>query len=340
MSTLAENIGVKGEHLMSGQKTDYRSACGENDPQISRKAPISSSSLANSIGLQLIAASYPFAKTYWRQRTRFSQLHRKRAVIIYQMAKVGSSTIRLSLRAASLFLPIYFVHTLTRNGIKEMEEFYLSAGIPMIPKAGHLLVSRFLLSQLEKGLTGGRWKVITLVRDPIARNISLLFQQGPFLLSDFKLRLKEGTLDVVEVAEMFEQKYPSQVNCLDWFDRELKQTFGVDVFATEFNRTAGYQIYRNPCVDVLLLKLEQLAECAGPAFKKFLGLERFVLINTNIGLQKAYASEYKQFLDRIVLRRDYLERFYASEQIQHLYSDEEIDVFRRRWLRQSRSHSP
>lgn len=285
-----------------------------------------------SVAARLLAAIYPFAATYYALRARCSKLRAKPAVMVYQMGKVGSSTIRESLRASDLSMPVYSVHTLTPEGIAELEAFYRSAGAPMLPRGRHLLVSRLLLYQLQREPVQEKWKIVTLVRDPIARNVSLLFQQGALLLPDFEERCRNGSLNLVELSASLERDHPTQVDCLTWFDRELKRVFGVDIYASAFPRSAGYNIYRTDSVDVLLLKLEHLNACAGSAFQEFLHLDRFSLKPANIGRRKDYAEPYERFLKSVTLPEPFVERFYSSTYMRHLYSDDEIDSFRNRWL--------
>jgi hypothetical protein len=184
-------------------------------------------------------------------------------------------------------------------------------------------------------LKGKKWKIITLVRDPIARNISSFFQ----LIDDeyeFDYRKKARSMStdelVEELIQFFLERHDHDVP-LTWYDVELKPIFAIDVFATEFPKSRGYQIYHGENADVLLIRLEDLDRCAAVALKEFLGIESFKLMNTNISTDKYYADAYREFIRKVHLPPDYIDRMYTSKFVRHFYSDEEIDLFRARWCR-------
>jgi hypothetical protein len=116
-----------------------------------------------------------------------------------------------------------------------------------------------------------------------------------------------------------------------WFQRQLQPVFGIDVFATAFPKERGYAIYATKDVSLLVIKLEMLEECASQAMRDFLGIDEFLLRNSNIGEEKEYKDMYKSFLRSIALPDEYLNRMYNSEYAQHFYTDAELQHFRMRW---------
>lgn len=285
---------------------------------------------------RLLDSCYPVVEGYYRTRARHSRLREHRAVLVYQMGKVGSSTVTASLRAARLGVPVYSVHTLTDEGIATLDAFYRSTGFPYLPGGAHLLVSRFLCSQLRRGVSDGKWKVVTLVRDPVARNMSLLFQLGRRLLPDFEERCRDDALDVAQLTTRLENKYPGQVDCLSWFETELRRVFAVDVLSSPFPKDAGFRIYRGDHVDVLLLKVEYLDTCGADAMEAFLGVRGLRLVEANVSRRKHYAASYQRFLQTVRVQAGYVARLYSSAYMRHLYSEEAIAHFRNRWL----GHAP
>lgn len=273
---------------------------------------------------------YPVLSSVFRARG-LESLRTVPAVLVYQMAKVGSQTVVRSLRTSRPRPRVFHVHTLTAEGVTAMERFYRWSRVPSLPGAGHLLVSRYLREQLHRGVTPGRWKVVTMVRDPIARNISLIFQLGRRLIPDFKAQCDAGRLDPVRVFDEFEGTFPGQVDCLRWFHDELHAVFGVDPFAQPFDREAGHQTYRGPLADVLLIRTEDLDRCGEAALRSFLGLHHFRWRRTNVGAHKANGSRYTDLLARIGLPVEYVNRFYDTPEARHFYTPDELDRFRRRW---------
>jgi len=113
---------------------------------------------------------YYFAKCRIFLTFYLSNLGAKESLIIYQMGKVGSSTILKSLEALELDIPIFHIHTLTQEGFNHGEKIYRDSGNRYSPR-GTLWKSIFLRKQIDKGLNKKKYKVVTLVRDPIASGI-------------------------------------------------------------------------------------------------------------------------------------------------------------------------
>jgi hypothetical protein len=103
------------------------------------------------------------------------------------------------------------------------------------------------------------------------------------------------------------------------------------VFSSDFPKSKGYKIYEGDKVDILLIRLENLNQCAREAFKDFLNIDNFTLINTNIGSEKDYAPIYKKFRDAIALPDSYIDEMYNSKYARHFYTEAEINKFRARW---------
>lgn len=264
----------------------------------------------------------------------WESLRRQPAVLVFQMAKVGSQTVVRSIRASGPRQPVFHVHTLTDQGMAAMEGFYRWSRVPSLLWAGHLLVGRYLSRQIRRGVTPGRWKIVTLVRDPVARNLSLLFQLGHRLLPDFEEQCDAGRLDPITVFERFEADFPGQVDCMRWFRDELYPVFGVDPFAEPFDREAGHHVYRGPFADVLLIRTEDLDRGGAAALRSFLGLEQLRWKRANIGGRKANGARYARLLDRLRLPAAFVDRYYDTPEVRHFYSPEELNLLRTRWCGQ------
>lgn len=255
-------------------------------------------------------------------------------LIVYQMGKVGSTTILRSLKALNLEMPVYQVHVLTPEGIARLEQKYKQNFSQRGRIATHLAASRFLRKQIDKGSTGKRWQVVTLVREPIARNISSFFQVLDLELSAYDYQIITS-MDIDEAARelrrLFFEKLERHESPLRWFDLEMKRVFNLDVYASDFPKSKGYKIYHGEHADVLLLRLEDLNRCASQAFKEFLNIDNFTLIKANIATDKDYHATYRRLLQTISLPDSYLDKMYSSKYVKHFYSDEEIKSFRAKW---------
>ena len=197
----------------------------------------------------------------------------------------------------------------------------------------HFLRSRFLNKHLNKRSASLKnYKVVTLVRDPIATNISGFFQNADLWLPELKSTPHLSATDLKRISARFFSEYPHEVP-LKWFDMELKRVFEIDVFSEPFPKSKGYQIYAGKKADVLLLRLESLESCGREAFREFLHFEDFTLKEANTADKKAYASTYHQFSDNLTIPESYLDLMYGSKYAQHFYSSVELEAFKIKWLK-------
>lgn len=241
---------------------------------------------------------------------------------IYQMGKVGSSTIRRSLGAMEHKYAIYYPHHLTQENIDDMELAYRKSWSSSYSPR-HLWHSQYLRKRLNNHSFTCRCKVISLTRDPVARNISSFF-------NNIYLNYGMDRLNNKEVLRLFFNDFNHQTP-LVWFDRELKGVCNLDVYKTDFPKEKGYKIYQGNLVDALVIRLESLSMCVKDSFKDFLDIDDFQLVNANIGETKNYASLYREFLSSVSIPNSYLEMMYASKYARHFYSEKEIEIFKSKW---------
>jgi hypothetical protein len=273
--------------------------------------------------------SYPLAKLYYREVIRHGY-PRGEPIVIYQMGKVGSKTIEGSLRAQTRDRPIFHVHFLTQEGLRREEAFYRRHWSK--DKGGvHVWEGQYLRRRLAGKPPNDKWHVVTLVREPIGRNVSDFFQTGAreFDLDFDDASLVEDRID--ELTSLFLERFSRHDLPLTWFDDELLPALGIDVYATPFPHERGYEIYENETVRLLLIRLEDLRAQSAEAFLAFLGIRHFELLDSNTAEDKAYASVYKRFVSGVQMPPEYADRVYGSKYTGHFYTSAEIDAFRKRW---------
>jgi hypothetical protein len=237
---------------------------------------------------------------------------------------------------------------LSADGIRRMEQMYWG-NTPkllrksLLPETEHIYVSHFLHHQWNKKNSDRKWKFISLVRDPIARNVSEFFYSvdttkvEPYLPNFYEL-LESRSIHMPDLIEAFLLSFHPESEDFNlpliWFDDEFKKFLNVDVYSLEFPKTQGYQIIKNGSSDILILKLESLMDCYQQAFSEFLNLDDFRLITANVAGQKKYYPVYKGFIKEVNLPENYINKMYESKYVKHFYTQKEIEGFRMKWQRQ------
>jgi hypothetical protein len=170
-------------------------------------------------------------------------------------------------------------------------------------------------------------KVITLVRDPIANNISMFFEVFN-QYTDNQRDLASYELD--ELTELFLQRYIHS-RPLTWLDVELKRTLGIDVYHHEFPKEKGYAVIQRGVLQLLILKCEIPDSVKEQAIGGFVGIDDFKMLKSNVAADKAYAQQYERFKKTIRIPDAYIDRMYDSKFARHFYSESELSGLREKW---------
>jgi len=290
--------------------------------------------------------SYDFARARYRRRR--SAIADDRPVLVYTPGKVGSSAVAASLAAGVAPRQVAHLHYLTNERLTRDDALFRQRARTY---RGTARARRFLpyyvwlgelIQQAVLDAPGKTWDVVTMVRDPMERNVSAFFQNlettDDLWVSDLLLTQSSEQIadDLVArfLSAYVDRGHPlSDADPLTWFDDEMLLVFGIDVFGTEFEHARGYQIYRSTTARLLLIRLEDLSSVARTAFSDFLDVDAEVDPRQNSADSKSYGDVYARFKERLVVPAHYLDRLYASRYSRHFYTEQELESFRRRWAR-------
>lgn len=248
------------------------------------------------------------------------------AILVYQMGKVGSTTVYSSLNKQLLFTPVFHVHSLCDDTLKKYAKAYQAVGeIPGQIK--YLRHGDFLRKKLDRSVAI-KWKIITMVREPIIRDISIFFQQRD--------RNFPHGVDASEIIDILQKHFASFQESTDyacnWFDREIKSNFNIDIYDFSFDKQKGYHIIKEKDKEILIIRLEDLNNCFQLALREFLVLDKPIeLLSKNIAKDKQYKNQYLEVVNKIKIPKSICELIYSSKYVKHFYSDATIDDFINRW---------
>lgn len=269
------------------------------------------------------------------------------SIVVFQMGKVGSRTVQESLIYAyrKLRQPVDIYHSHILAGFDESEVIIRRERPKPEPTLAVINAGRELRQEIDSSPTR-QWKIITLVRDPIARNVGTFFQVLDEHIPNWQEKYTSERLTVGEVQRAFLNAGSIHSEPVRWFDEQLLPVFGVDVFNEPFPRETGYKIYnRNSRTPVLLIRLEDLDRQGALAMQEFLGLKNLELINTNIGEEKEYAELYRLFKQK-PLPDEYIQEMYSSKYAETFYTPTDIAGFTSKWksrttqVTNKKKHSP
>lgn len=270
-------------------------------------------------------------------------------LLVFTMGKVASTAIYNALKARLTDRSVFQLHWLTAGRLAADDAQYLAAArahrntpLERRFRPRYVWEGQYLSGRLNEATERGvRHDVVTLVRDPVARNVSAFFQ-NLLLFFNFDHERELQTRPVAEVAADMRRLYLDHYvqgqprilhdgDPLTWLDDELKAVFGIDVYSVPFPKSEGFRLYESAEARVLLLRVEDLKRSAAPAFKAFLDLDDFTLPRSNAAQDKDYAALYAAFLEGISFPADYLERMYGSKMARHFYTADELARFRAQW---------
>ena len=254
------------------------------------------------------------------RRLKLGHLNTNNPVLVYQMGKVASQSIYQSLKAIGE-VNVYHVHRLNPDHIHAVREEYLRRGKRPPNEQKGLYLYRKVIKPRKPA------KIITLVREPISRNISAFFENLD-LFSNPNSRLQEE--EITNLIDTFLREY-NHDTVLNWFDIEMKSTTGINVYQYSFPKQTGYQIIIENPYQLLILRHDLDDETKASLIGDFLGLEQFDIIRANISEDKSYAEKYAAFLERIKIPTSYARRMYNSKYTKHFFAHNEIEHLFKSW---------
>jgi FkbM family methyltransferase len=244
---------------------------------------------------------------------------KRKHILVYTMGKVGSSSIRYTLTQHYNY--VYHLHSLDRDKLQALDKKAEKRGVKNTQKNHIQTVQAVYANGLHNNSA-----IITVVREPIARNISAFFQNLHTFLPN------NESHSVNNIIEEFLSSYAHTLP-LTWFDDELKTHVGISVYSEPFPKDKGYMIIQQGNISLLVLKLEISDTVKEAALREFLDNPDIELVNTNIGAEKDYSELYAEVKKQIVFDDDYINMMYSSKFMRHFYTEQEIEKFRKKWQR-------
>jgi hypothetical protein len=249
-------------------------------------------------------------------------------ILVYQMGKVGSKTVAISLHQSDIEYNVYHLHALSlrqiENKLKAFKDTpkFIREDIEL-----YIDIRNILLKD-----TKIKWKIITLSRDIISQCISSFFEnikfRYPELCENNNYKLPYIVKELFEKC-LLNKNYIKYLQ--EWFNFEFKETTGIDIYEYPYNHEKGYTIIKKDNFEVLIMRMEDLNRSFQPAINEFLGYDNISLINKNESKNKDYAFIYKLISESLTLPREYCEDLYSCQYMKHFNRTNEIGTFINQW---------
>lgn len=261
-------------------------------------------------------------------------------VLVYCIGKVASKTIVETLYPFSQYR-VFHIQRL--NPVDQCEQHATYAGasedIRMITS-----FNEELKSFIDRCFFSHRWFVITIVRDPVAIALSAFFElwnAGMFNTyspqSAAMLRsIGDNSDALLRFAENEFSWDPIKDYITNWFDRELRVTFAIDLGQSVFDHTKKYSIINASNVSLLAFRLEDIDGMYKNALKEFLDLDVPALTLSNCAKDKSYYPTYALFKQRFRPKPAIVDRLYSVAWVKWFYTEDEIAGFREYWGKNDR----
>jgi hypothetical protein len=196
-----------------------------------------------------------------------------------------------------------------------MEKVGSSTVLNTVQSCGTILADRAYLE--NESTINFDVPVITMVRDPIARNLSRLW----WYVERYPQGLHGGYLN--HFTNYFNHDTP-----FTWFSN-IQRKFGIDVYEGKFNRRLGFRIYGDK---LLLIRTEDLDRQLIVALSLFLDVDpdKFTLKTGGLGKDK-FGPDYVEFLKTAKFDEEFLDRMYNTPYCDYFYYKKELAEFRKKW---------
>lgn len=203
-------------------------------------------------------------------------------------------------------------------------------------------------------------KIITGIREPIAQNLSMVYQDissgdaiGDWILGEIESSSKSERYGIFKVLEeLLVTNVKDAQKRFDFFisrylhnkeymkKEELSRTIQnfymefkkeiIDITQYPFNQEKGYTIIEVGKIEIFIYQIEKLNKII-PELSRWIGISFSSLESGNVASSKWIGESYKQACKEIQFNQEYFDSCYEESYVKHCYSKEDIEKFKERW---------
>ena len=179
---------------------------------------------------------------------------------------------------------------------------------------------------------GGEVRFISMVRDPIAFNVSNFTYFGRAYWLRHHWRTVRW-MPAEQLADLFFRTFPHAASSV-WWQREFAQTVGYDALAQPFDTEAGWAMTRSGRTRSLIMRIDVPDERKTTLLREFLECPSVPDVRReNLNNLKAPSELGERLKLAIAARPDYVDRVLDLPAVRHFWNDAQRARMRATWLR-------
>lgn len=257
---------------------------------------------------------------------------------VHSIGKVASKSIFACLKNC-ITSPIYHLHYLNEDTLDRMYTWFVS-NTTYTTNHAEIIDGEIFAKTLLKYTDDFHWKIITLIREPIAWQISMLFEIAQIA---FPKVLQNNVFDQEAFKIIANDSFRSSIDSpilnisfyQKWWDTEFTSIFGIDVLKQPFNPDKGWEIYKNGKIEVLVIQYEQLNNVFNEATTEFELPQNIILPEINKTSNKLFGKcNHFEVINEFKLSDSIVNDLYKNRIVKHFYNQEQIDNFTHKWVSQ------
>ena len=249
---------------------------------------------------------------------------RKKPILVFTMAKVGSLSVYFSLKKRLFKNAIFHIHSLNEIEIKKGIQLCFQNKVYPGSKTPVFLINKKIITQKRP------FKIVCLFRDPLERNISAFFDA-------FKLYTGTKPNDYNSSSKKLKEYYDENLNHefpLNWFDDQFFDATNINVYDYKFDKEQGYSILKTGAIELLLINSDLNDFIKENLIRDFCNLKSFKLKNRNLSSSKEYALLNSNFKKQTKFSKEYLDLLYHSKYARHFFTEKHIINQKEKWSNQ------
>jgi len=170
-----------------------------------------------------------------------------------------------------------------------------------------------------------KFRIISLVRDPVARNLSALFETWDIYPPSY-----DEAGGPAKLAEWFVMNFDYSV--LKWFDQEIKARAGIDVFEHPFDHGKKRLIIETERAKILIMRKEDSQAEKERNLRDFLEVPDVSLGYSNVTAKKGKSELWGDMIKGMKVSHTLADIVYGSELVRHFYSPAQMSALKQRWM--------